>query len=63
VNLKDSTLECVNENERQSHALHLFLSVRPFYIPNIMAELVVPMSVSVLEDNVPQKFQALVVIF
>jgi hypothetical protein len=38
-----------------SHIFYiLFLSVRPFYITYIMAELVVPMSVSVLEDNIPK---------
>lgn len=31
----------------------LFLSVTPFFIPKIMDELVVPMSFSVLEDNIP----------
>lgn len=34
----------------------LLLSVRQFYtpIPNIMAETLVPVSVSVMEDNIPK---------
>jgi len=40
---------------KASHMFNiLFLSVGPFYFPNIMTELLVPMSVSVLEDNIPK---------